>query len=89
MTAGELSFYGDARGLTARERGLVVEEEWSRRLAEMLPLLRGNSVSDAISVAVAVEHSFGIVLADDELTPERLCDAQSLTVTVSRHLADQ
>jgi len=89
MTVGELSFCREPGGSTARERGLVVEQEWSRRLAEMLPLLRGNSVSDAISVAIAVEHSFGIVLADDELTPERLCDAQSLTATVSRHLAVQ
>lgn len=64
-----------------------VEELLHRRLAEILPLIRGDSANDAIAVAVAVEHSFGIVLSDDELDPEHLCDPGSLAATVRKHSA--
>jgi hypothetical protein len=39
-----------------------------------------------VAVAIAVEHCFGIVLADDDITPERLCSAEALARTVSRCL---
>lgn len=64
-----------------------VEEPLRHRLAEILPLIKGGSANDAIAIAVAVEHSFGIVLTDNELDPEHLCDPDSLEATVRRHLA--
>ena len=57
-----------------------------RRLAELDSLAHGDSVPDAVAVAIAVEHSFGIVLADDDITPERLCSPEALARTVSRCL---
>lgn len=58
----------------------------SGRLAEILPLARGDTVPDAIAVAVAVEHSLGVVLMDDDVSPERLCTPDALTDTVIRYL---
>jgi hypothetical protein len=66
--------------------GVVVGESVEERLTELAPLVRGDTVLDAIAVAIAVESSFGIVLADDDIVPERLCSPAALASTVSRYL---
>ena len=57
-----------------------------QRLTELAPLVRGDTVLDAIAVAIAVESSFDIVLTDDDITPERLCSPDSLAATVARYV---
>ena len=57
-----------------------------RRLMELAPLARGDSVLDAVAIAIAVESSFDIVLADDDIVPERLCSPDALATTVARYL---
>lgn len=57
-----------------------------QRLAELAPLARGGTVLDAIAVAIAVEDSFGFVLDDDDITPERLCSPPALAATVAQYL---
>jgi hypothetical protein len=89
MTAGRIDRSigraGDRRegfGLKTVSTDLSVQ----RRLAELDSLAHGDSVSDAVAVAIAVEHSFGIVLADDDIIPERLCSPEALAQTVCRCL---
>ena len=65
---------------------LVQRESVQRLLGELAPLVRGDTVLDALAVAIAVEDSFGIVLADDDIAPERLCSPDALAGTVSRYL---
>lgn len=56
------------------------------RLTELAPLARGDTVLDAIAVAIAVEGCFGIVLVDDDIDPEHLCSPEALAGTVARYL---
>jgi hypothetical protein len=57
-----------------------------RRLAELAPLARGDTVLDAIAVAIAVEDTFDVELADEDMTPEQLCSPRALEVLVSRYV---
>jgi hypothetical protein len=66
--------------------GMVVGESVEGRLTELAPLVRGDTVLDAIAIAIAVESSFGIVLADEDIVPEQLCSPEALIGTVSRYL---
>lgn len=61
-------------------------ESVERRLAEIAPLVGGDTVLDAIAVALAVEDTFGIVLDDADLTPERLCTPAALAAVVNDYL---
>lgn len=63
-----------------------MDESTRGRLAEVLHLAHGDTVPDAIAVAVAVEHSFAVVLADDDIDPEHLCHPDTLTDTVIRYV---
>jgi hypothetical protein len=68
------------------DEGQLVHESVLRRLAELTPLAQGDTVLDAVAVAIAVESSFDIVLADDDIVPERLCSRDALADTVGRYL---
>lgn len=57
-------------------------------LEELEPLANGESVIDALAVAIAVEDTFGIVLSDADLAPEHLCSPAALGATVNRYLGD-
>jgi hypothetical protein len=65
---------------------LVLGESVQRRLGELAPLVRGETVLDALAVAIAVEDSFGIRLTDDDIVPDRLCSPDALAATVARYL---
>lgn len=59
----------------------------SRRLDELEVIVEGATLLDALAVAIAVEDSLGVVLHDEDISAERLCDRQALRVTVERRLA--
>lgn len=57
-----------------------------RLLKELELIAEGDSVIDALAVAIAVEDIFGIVLSDADLAPEHLCSPDALAATVNRCL---
>jgi hypothetical protein len=63
-----------------------VNEPARQRLAELSALACGDELLDAIALAIAVEHSFGVVLADDDITPGHLCSPPALEATVARYM---
>jgi hypothetical protein len=63
-----------------------MDEAAQRLLAELSPLARGGTVLDAVAVAVAVEDSFHIVLADQDIKPDALCSPEALAGTLARYL---
>lgn len=59
-----------------------------RRLDELTLLAYGESLLDALAVAIAVEDSLGVVLSDADLAPERLCSPETLRATLDRYVGD-
>lgn len=66
-----------------------MDELTRSRIAEILPLARGDSVPDAVAVAIAVEQCFGVVLADADIGPECLCTRDALINTLIRYVDGQ
>jgi hypothetical protein len=76
---------GDSAGTDqASGEQIMSAVQLQRRLDELAPLARGETLLDALAIAIAVEESFGITLADSDITPEFLCSPSALTSTILR-----